>query len=105
MTGLLSTDQTIDRTYSLGLKITPQNNLTLAFSGQFLRSTGLGALTGESSNYGPLTWPAWSAEIGYNTKNVGRVVLGWQHSYYYEDLYRVCDYSANAFTLRFDRTF
>ncbi len=103
LTGLLSTDQTIDRVYSLGIKTNPMGNLTFSFTGQFIRSTGLGTLTGENSTYGPLTWPAWTAEIGYTTKHIGRVILAWQRSYYYEDLFRATDYSANAFTLRFER--
>jgi hypothetical protein len=105
LTGLLSTDQTIDRIYSLGIKTNPKGSLTLAFTGQYIRSTGLGTVTGEASTYGPLTWPAWSAEIGYTTKRVGRVVLAWDRSYYHEDLFRATDYGANAFTLRFERAF
>lgn len=125
LTGLLSTDQTIDRTYFLGVKINPKSTLTLSFSGQFIRSTGLGAFTGETSTpdpliirstglglvtgatstYGPLTWPAWDAEIAYTVNRVGRVVFSWQRSYYYEDLFRATDYSANGFTLRFERSF
>jgi hypothetical protein len=103
LTGLLSTDQTIDRIFSLGIKTNPVGSLTFSFTGQFIRSTGLGTLTGENSTYGPLTWPAWTAEIGYTTKHIGRVVLAWQRSYYYEDLFRATDFSANAFTLRFER--
>jgi len=103
LTGLLSTDQTIDRILSLGIKTNPIGSLTFSFTGQFIRSTGLGTLTGEKSTYGPLTWPAWTAEIGYTAKHIGRIVLAWQRSYYYEDLFRATDYSANAFTLRFER--
>jgi len=103
LTGLLSTDQTIDRIFSLGIKTNPVGSLTFSFTGQFIRSTGLGTLTGENSTYGPLPWPAWTAEIGYTTKHIGRVVLAWQRSYYYEDPFRATDFSANAFTLRFER--
>jgi hypothetical protein len=103
--GLLSTDQTIDRIYSLGLRLDPNSRLTLSFNGQYIRSTGLGAVSREASTYGPLTWPACSAEIGYTTKNFGRVIFGWQRSYYHEDLFRAADYSATSFTLRFERTF
>ncbi|MCH8266187.1 MAG: hypothetical protein O7A06_16775 [Acidobacteria bacterium] len=52
-----------------------------------------------------MTWPSWSAEIGYSLPPVGRVVFGWQRSYYYEDLFRVTGYSANGFTVRFERSF
>ncbi|MBI2817335.1 MAG: hypothetical protein HYX72_10375 [Acidobacteria bacterium] len=105
LTGLLSTDQTVDRIFTAGVNLNPVDALTLGFTGQFVRSTGLGTITRESSMYGPLTWPAWSAEIGFNTKNLGRVVFSWQRSYYYEDLFRAMDYSSHAFTLRFERAF
>ena len=105
LTGFFSTDQTIDRTFFYGIKINPKDSLTLAFTGQFIRSTGLGTFTGETSTYGPLSWPAWSAEVGYTTKHVGRMVASWQRSYYHEDLFRATDYSASGFTLRFERAF
>ena len=103
--GLLSSDQTIDRAWSAGVKVNPKGSLTLAFTGQFIRSTGVGTVTGEASTYGPLTWPAWSVEMGHTLKHFGRVVFAWQRSYYYEDFFRAADYSANAFTLRFEREF
>lgn len=105
LTGLLSTDQTIDHTYFVGVKTNPKESLTLSFTGQFIRSTGLGTFTGETSTYGPLTWPACTAEIAYTASRIGRVAFTWQRSYYHEDLFRAADYSANAFTLRFERAF
>ncbi len=38
LTEWLSTDQTIDRIYSWGLKASPQDNLTLSFTSQFVRN-------------------------------------------------------------------
>ncbi len=105
LTGLLSTDQTIDRTYSWGVKASPKDNLTLSFTGQFIRSGGLGTIANERGAFGSLTWPAWTAELSYSLPQVGRVVFGWQRSYYYEDLFRVTDYSANGFTVRYERSF
>ena len=105
LTGLLSTDQTIDRIYSWGLKASPKDNLTLSFTGQFIRSGGSGTIANERGTFGSLTWPAWTAELGYSLPQVGRVVFGWQRSYYYEDLFRLTDYSANGFTVRFERSF
>ncbi|HLA39020.1 MAG TPA: hypothetical protein VJ417_03445, partial [Candidatus Glassbacteria bacterium] len=105
LTGLLSTTQTIDRTFFWGLQANPVIPLTLSFSGQFLRSTGLSTFSQESSFYGPLTWPAWTTEIGYAAPPMGRFVFGWQRSYYLEDLFRRTDYSANGFTVRYELTF
>ncbi|MBI3935211.1 MAG: hypothetical protein HY316_11020 [Acidobacteria bacterium] len=105
LTGLLSSDQTIDRTYFWGLKVNPVERLLLDLSGQFARSTGLGTFTGESSNYGPLTWTSWNSQISYDFPQIGRLGFGWQRSYYLENLRRAADYSANSFTLRIDRRF
>ena len=105
LTGLQSTDQTIDRTYFWGLKVNPAPRLLLDLSGQFARSTGLGTFTGESSTYGPLTWTAWNSEVSYDVPQLGRLAFGWQRSYYLENLRRANDYSANAFTVRIVRRF
>ncbi|MBI2819177.1 MAG: hypothetical protein HYX73_04290 [Acidobacteria bacterium] len=105
LSGLLSTDQTIDRTYFWGLKVNPAPRLLLDLSGQFARSTGLGNFTGESSTYGPLTWTAWDSQLSYDFPRLGRLGFGWQRSYYYEDLRRATDYGANSFTMRIDRRF
>ena len=100
-----STMWSIDRNYLWGMKASPTRALTLSYSGQFLRSTGRAAFTGESSFYGPLTWPAWNAELAYSFTKFGRLGFGWNRSYYKEDLFRLTDYSANGFTLRFDLPF
>jgi len=105
LTGLISSDQTIDREYFSGLKVNPLPKLVIDLSGQFVRSTGLGTFTGEASNYGPLTWSGWNGELSYDVPRTGRFALGWQRSYYLENLNRATDYSANGFTLRFDRHF
>ena len=70
---------------------------------QFWATFGITA--SERGTFGSLTWPSWSAEIGYSLPPVGRVIFGWQRSYYYEDLFRVTGYSANGFTVRFERSF
>jgi hypothetical protein len=105
LTGLLSTDQTIDRTIFWGLQAEPRESLQFDFTGQFVRSTGRGVLTGEASTYGPLTWGAWGGDVSYNFAYVGQLSFGWQRSYYLEDLMRATDYSSNAFTLRINRSF
>ena len=105
LTGFLSTNQTIDRTYSWGVKANPKGSLTLSFSGQVTRSTGLGTFTGETSTFGPLTWSAWNAEIAYALPKMGRFLFAWQRSYYFEDLFRRTDFGANAFTARWEMSF
>lgn len=105
LTGLQSTDQTIDRTYFWGLKVNPAKSLLLDLSGQFARSTGLGTFTGETSSYGPLTWTAWDSRISYDFPYLGQMGFGWQRSYYFEDLRRSSDYGTNSFTVRMDRRF
>lgn len=105
LTGLLSLDQAIDRSVFGGIRAGPLRNLTVTFSGQFIRSTGTGNFTGETTTYGPLTWPSWNAAIAYQIKDVGRLLFDWQHSYYLENLSRATDFTANAFTLRWEISF
>jgi hypothetical protein len=105
LTGLFSTDQDIDRIYSCGLRTRLAPRLTLSFSGQFLRSTGLATFTGESTTYGPLTWPAWDTSLSYQLKEGGEFVFGWQHSYYLEDLVRTMDFRANALRIAWNFSF
>lgn len=105
LNGLFSEDQTLDRIITMGLNLSATSALSFNFTGQFIRSTGTGTIPGTTTTYGPLTWPAWSAEIGYKTKHFGRVVFGWQRSYYSEDLFHAVDYSATTFILRFERAF
>ncbi|MBI4464572.1 MAG: hypothetical protein HY647_07700 [Acidobacteria bacterium] len=105
LTGFVSTTQTIDRTYFFATKANLVGNLELAFTGQFIRSTGLGTITGETSPFGPLTWPSWNTEIAYAVPKAGRLVVNWQRSYYLEDLFRLTDFGSNAFTLRWEMSF
>ena len=102
LTGLASQEQFIDRTYFWGLRANPHQTLTLSFSGQLTRSTGFATISGESPRLGPLTWPAWDAEIAYSIRKFGKIAFGWQRSYYFEDLARVTDFSANGFKLRYE---
>ena len=88
-----------------GVRTRPTPVLTLSFSGQFIRSTGQGTFSGETSTYGPLTWPAWNAEIAYQTPRTGRLVFGWQQSYYLENLSRATDFHATSFQMRWDYSF
>ena len=105
LTGIFSFNQTIDRIVYWGIKLTPQRKWTLTMNGQFLRSNGSGSLTGENTTYGPLTWPAWNAELAYQLKRGGKLVYGWNHSYYYENLARATEFRADSFTFRWDFSF
>ena len=105
LTGLFSRDQTIDRSIFGGFRARLMPMLTLSFSGQFIRSTGHAVFSGEPSTYGPLTWPAWNAEIAYQTPRAGRLVFAWQQSYYLEDLDRATDFRSTAFHMRWDYSF
>jgi hypothetical protein len=105
LTGLFSTDQTIDRTTFGGLKINPVKGLVLDLSGQFIRSTGFGVISSEPSTAGPLTWATSNSVLSYEIRRLGKLSLGWQRSYYLENLLRTTDYGANSITFRIDRSF
>jgi len=50
-------DQTVNRVWQAGLSARPVRNLGFSLSGNFIRSTGAGEISGEPPYFGPLTWP------------------------------------------------
>ena len=93
-------DQTVNRVWQLGINAQPTHRLGFIFSGNFVRSTGLGEITGELPRFGPLTFPMATATLQYDVPRVGRLAADLQRAYYHEEIIRANDYSANLLTLR-----
>ncbi len=98
-------DQTVSRVWQLGINAQATRRLGLSFTGNFVRSTGLGEITGELPRFGPLTFPLGTATIHYDLPRLGRVALDVQRTYYYEQIVRGNDFSANLVTLRWTAVF
>ena len=93
-------DQTVNRVWQLGVNAQPTHRLGFTFTGDFVRSTGLGEITGELPRFGPLTFPMGTATVHYDVPRLGRFALDVQRTYYYEQIVRGNDFSANLVTIR-----
>jgi hypothetical protein len=98
-------DQTVNRLWQLGLSAQPTRRFGFSFSGNFVRSTGLGEITGELPRFGPLTFPMATATLHYDLQRAGRIAVDLQRCYYYEQIVRGNDFSANLLTLRWTAVF
>jgi len=93
-------DQTVNRVWQLGINAQPMRRLGFAFSGDFVRSTGLGEITDELPRFGPLTFPMATATVHYDFPRLGRLAVDLQRTYYFEQIVRANDFTANLLTIR-----
>ncbi|HEY3453836.1 MAG TPA: hypothetical protein VGK64_04480 [Bryobacteraceae bacterium] len=93
-------DQTVDRVWQLGFKAEPMRRLGFDFTGNYVRSTGSGQITGELPRFGPLTFPTATATVRYDVPRLGRFSLDLQRTYYHEEIIRGNDFTANLLTVR-----
>jgi hypothetical protein len=98
-------DQTVNRVWQLGINAQPTRQLGVNFSGNFVRSTGLGEITNELPRFGPLTFPMATATLYYDVRRLGRLAVDLQRTYYYEQIVRGNDFSANLLTIRWTAVF
>ena len=93
-------DQTVNRVWQLGVNAEPTRRLGFSFTGDFVRSTGSGQITAELPRFGPLTFPMATATVRYDLPRLGRFSIDLQRTYYYEQIVRGNDFSANLLTVR-----
>ncbi|MGH9678955.1 MAG: MtrB/PioB family outer membrane beta-barrel protein [Candidatus Acidiferrales bacterium] len=98
-------DQEVDRVWSGGIEAKPVKRFGLRLSGNFDRSSGVGALSGEPPAYGPLAWPLITGTVYYNLPKAGQVAIDLQRTYYIEQIVTVNNYSANLLTIRWTKAF
>jgi hypothetical protein len=98
-------DQTINRVWQAGLTARPLPRLNLSFAGNFIRSTGVGEITGELPSAGPLTFPMGTATASYDLPRFGKLAVDLQRTYYFEEIVRGNDFGANLLTFRWTRNF
>jgi hypothetical protein len=98
-------DQTINRVWQAGIAAKPHRNLGLNLSGNFLRTTGVGEITGERPYFGPMTWPLATGTVYYDFPKLGRLSIDLQRTYYLEEIVRGNDFRANLLTIRWTRDF
>jgi hypothetical protein len=98
-------DQSISRTWSGGFAAKPAARFEVSFSGNFVRTTGRGEISGELPNYGPIKFPYATGTVSYDFPKAGKLSLDLQRTYYIEEIVRSNNFSANLLTIRWTRDF
>lgn len=98
-------DQALNRIWQAGLSAQPVKYFGIRFTGNYLRTTGLGEESGISPVYGPLTWPYATGTVYFNIPNTGRLSVDLQRTYYIQQIITVNNFGANMLTVRFTRDF
>lgn len=99
------TDQTVDRVWEGGIEIKPINRLRINFAGNYVRTTGLGTISGEPPLYGPMKFPYATGSIDYDIKRLGVLALKLQRSYYVEQIITANNFDAKLLTLAWTYNF
>jgi hypothetical protein len=98
-------DQTVNRIWQAGFQAKPTKKLTLDFSGNYLRTTGVGEISGEPPTEGPMRWPYATGTAAYEFPHVGRLSIDLQRTYYIEEILKGDNFGANLLTIRWTREF
>jgi hypothetical protein len=98
-------DQTVNRVWQAGLSARPVRNFGISLSGNFVRSTGAGEISGEPPYFGPLTWPYATGSVYYDLPILGRLAVDLQRTYYLEEIIRGNDFGATLLTVRWTKDF
>jgi len=98
-------DQTINRVWQAGIDARPAKRLSLRLSGNYDRTTGVGEISGELPTQGPLRFPLMTGTVAYDFGMPGRFSIDLQRTYYYEEILRGDNFSANILALRWTKEF
>ena len=98
-------DQALNRVYQAGLAAEPVKYFGIRFTGNYVRTTGLGEEAGISPVYGPLTWPFGTGTVYFNIPKTGRLSFDLQRTYYVQQIITVNNFGANMLTVRFTHDF
>jgi hypothetical protein len=98
-------DQELDRVWSGGIEAKPTKRIGLRLTGNFDRSSGVGAISGEPPAYGPSVFPLVTGTAYYNFPVVGQLAIDLQRTYYDEQIVTVNNFSANLLTIRWTKGF
>jgi hypothetical protein len=104
-TNLTLRDQTVDRVWQAGIKANPTKRLGLSFTGNYVRSTGLGQIQGEAPISGPFSFPYATGSIYYDFPRLGRLTVQLQRTYYIEQIVPGNNFGAKLLTIAWTRGF
>ncbi len=105
ITNLTLRDQTVDRVWQGGIKAMPTKHLGLSFTGNYVRSTGLGEIQGEAPISGPLSFPYATGTIYYDFPRFGRLTVQLQRTYYTEQIVPANNFGAKLLTIAWTHAF
>lgn len=98
-------DQAINRIWQAGFEAKPVKSFGIRFTGNYLRTTGLGEESGIEPVYGPLTSPYATGTVYYDFPRAGRFSIDLQRTYYIQEIVPGNNFSANLLTIRWTRSF
>ena len=98
-------DQTVSRVWQGGLRVEPLSGLSVAFTGNFVRVTGMAEISGEAPLYGPMSYPYATGSVSYNLPRIGRLGVQLQRTYYVEEIVPGNNFGANLLSITLTRSF
>jgi hypothetical protein len=98
-------DQTVSRIWSGGVRTHIIPRLGIDFTGNYVRTTGMGEISGETPLYGPMSFPYASGSIYYDFPRMGRLSAQLQRTYYVEQVVPGNNFSANILTIAWTKGF
>lgn len=98
-------DNTTNKVWQAGVSVRPIPRLTLDASGNYIRTTGEGTITGELPREGPLTYPYATGTVSYEFPGVGQLALDVTRTSYVEQLVPLNNFGARVVMIRWTRGF
>jgi hypothetical protein len=98
-------DQDINRIWQGGFEARPLSSFGVRFTGNYVRTTGVGEANGQPPVYGPLTFPYATGTLYYDLPKAGRFSVDLQRTYYIQEIITGNNFSANMLTLRWTKSF
>jgi hypothetical protein len=98
-------DQTINRVWHAGVDARPTSRLGITLTGNYVRTTGAGEISGEPPVFGPLRWPLVTGTITFDFGAAGELALDLQRTYYIEEIVRGDNFDANLLNVRWTTEF
>jgi hypothetical protein len=98
-------DQDINRIWQGGFEAQLVRNFGVRFTGNFVRTTGVGEATVQPPVYGPLTFPYATGTLYYDFPGAGRFSIDLQRTYYIQQIITGNNFSANMLAVRWTRSF
>jgi len=105
LTNIRMRDQTVTRIWQGGIRATPLRGLGINFTGNYVRTTGMGEIAGEAPLYGPMSFPYATGSIYYDFPRVGRLTVQLQRTYYIEEIVPGNNFGAKLLTVSWTKGF